>query len=299
MPVKESQLCEGIRWIDIASPARDEVEKLNQDYGFQHHLLHDCLDADQLLPKYVDFKTFQFLLVRYYNHSIDKRMATIQELTSKIALFYTDDVVITIHREELHFLHEIKVKCEANDVITIHSLIAKIMWQAIHSFEEPAMRLSEQVDFYESHIFLKNTDPSQLEALYFIKQKASLCQRLLVMTLEPLNRIKAAPDDETEMADVRDQHLKIVTLYNAVLDDVNNLMNIYMSLSAQKTNDVMKILTIFSVFFLPLTFIAGIYGMNFSYMPELKERWGYPAVWALMAVVITVIYIWFKRKKWL
>ena len=61
----------------------------------------------------------------------------------------------------------------------------------------------------------------------------------------------------------------------------------------------MKVLTIFSVFFMRLTFIVGIYGMNFEFMPELKEKWGYPGVIILMAIVTVLIYSWFKRKKWL
>ena len=83
--------------------------------------------------------------------------------------------------------------------------------------------------------------------------------------LDPINHIKTSPEDEAELQDVRDQHLKIQTLYTQVLEDVNNLMNLYVSFSAQKTNDVMKILTIFSVFFMPLTFIVGIYRMNSNY----------------------------------
>ena len=108
--------------------------------------------------------------------------------------------------------------------------------------------------------------------------------------LEPINHIKTSPEDEAELRDVRDQHLKIQTLYTQVLEDVNNLMNLYVSFSAQKTNDVMKILTIFSVFFMPLTFIVGIYGMNFEYMPELNMRWGYPGVLIAMVVVIGIVY---------
>jgi magnesium transporter len=72
-----------------------------------------------------------------------------------------------------------------------------------------------------------------------------------------------------------------------------------MSFAAQKTNDVMKVLTIFSVFFMPLTFIVGIYGMNFEFMPELKQKWGYPIVLIVMAIVTGVIYQWFRKKKWL
>ena len=87
------------------------------------------------------------------------------------------------------------------------------------------------------------------------------------------------------------------TLYGQVVEEVNNLMNLFMSFSAQRTNDVVKVLTIFSVFFMPLTFIVGIYGMNFEFMPELKQKWGYPGVMILMFIVTACIYIWFKRKK--
>jgi magnesium transporter len=72
-----------------------------------------------------------------------------------------------------------------------------------------------------------------------------------------------------------------------------------MSYSAQKTNEVMKVLTIFSAYFLPLTFIVGIYGMNFRYMPELESVYGYPAVIMGMIIIFVLIYAWFRRRKWL
>ena len=80
---------------------------------------------------------------------------------------------------------------------------------------------------------------------------------------------------------------------------MTNLLKIYLSLLAQRTKEVMRMLTIFSAFFLPLTFIAGIYGMNFKFMPELGWKAGYPAVLFLMVVVAGGIYVWFRRKGWI
>jgi magnesium transporter len=90
-----------------------------------------------------------------------------------------------------------------------------------------------------------------------------------------------------------------LNIYDQIHEDVSNLVNFYLSISAQKTNEVIKVLTIFSVFFMPLTFVAGIYGMNFDYMPELRERWGYPALLGFMLLLSGLIYVWFRRKKWL
>ena len=153
--------------------------------------------------------------------------------------------------------------------------------------------------FFENHILLRTVTNEQVESLYYIKRQASVANKILMLMSEPINHIRTVPKDDPALQDVKDQHLKILTLYNQILEDVNNLMNLYMSFSAQKTNDVMKLLTMISVFFMPLTFIVGIYGMNFEYMPELTKKWGYPAVLLLMVIVTVVIYQWFKRKKWL
>ncbi len=146
-------------------------------------------------------------------------------------------------------------------------VLSKIIWNALETFDHPAGRLTEQVDFYESRVMLTKTSDDQMEALYFIKRQASVSHKVLTLMLEPINHLHPRPGDESSLQDIRDQHLKMLTLYSQVLDDVNNLTNLAMSFAARRTNGVMRVLTVFSVFFLPLTFIVGIYGMNFEFMP--------------------------------
>ena len=90
--------------------------------------------------------------------------------------------------------------------------------------------------------------------------------------------------------------MSLILVFDEVSEDANNLLNTYLSVNTQKSNDVMKLLTIFSAFFLPLTFIAGIYGMNFEHMPELKWPAGYFFTLGLMFAVAVIIYLWFRRK---
>jgi magnesium transporter len=83
------------------------------------------------------------------------------------------------------------------------------------------------------------------------------------------------------------------------MDVANTLLHVQLALASQRTSEVMRVLTVFSVFFLPLTFIVGVYGMNFAHMPELRERWGYPAVILAMGLVTLAIYRWFRSRGWL
>jgi magnesium transporter len=142
----------------------------------------------------------------------------------------------------------------------------------------------------------RKTNNNHVEGLYLIKREAALAYKVLMLMKEPINHLFPQPGEEPLVQDVKDQHLKMRTLYGQVLDEVNNFMSLFMSFSSQKTNDVMKVLTIFSVFFMPLTFIAGICGMNFDFMPQLREKWGYPGVLTLMAIVTLCIYVWLKKR---
>jgi magnesium transporter len=105
--------------------------------------------------------------------------------------------------------------------------------------------------------------------------------------------------DKIALNDMRDMHVQLLSVYAQNLEDVNNLLHFYMSISSQKTNEVMRILTVFSAFFLPLTFLVGVYGMNFKYMSELDYIHGYKLTWLFMILITIFIFQWFWRKKWL
>jgi magnesium transporter len=301
MATREKIISENLKWIDVTDPSISEMEELSVQYQLNQHTVRDCLQPEHL-PKYeYDHDVnVHFLILRFYAHAIGKHISTIQELTDKIAIFCTDKILITIHKADTPFLESLARRhVNSNRNISATELLSKIVWQALETYDDPAGRLSEQVDFYETQVMTKKTHNNLTEALYHIKRQASVSHKVLMLMLEPINHINFQPGEEAHLQDVRDQHLKMQTLYGQILEEVNNLLNISMSFAAQRTNDVMRILTLFSVFFMPLTFIVGVYGMNFEFMPELRRRWGYPAVLIFMAIVCAVIYTWFKRKKWL
>jgi magnesium transporter len=204
-----------------------------------------------------------------------------------------------VHRLDQPFISSIKEELDPDLESTTASIVTQVVRYVLQSYEQPAMKLGEQVDTYESTVLLKHTKPALLQGLYYLKRKASTYKKVLLLTDDVVNFLKTTDVRDSEVQDVRDLYTKLILLYDQVLDDVTNLMNTYLSLATQKTNEVMKVLTIFSVFFMPLTFIVGVYGMNFEHMPELRQSWAYPAVLGLMAVITLAIFIMFKKRKWL
>ena len=302
MAIKEKLISQNLKWIDVTDPTSAEMEELSSSFQLNKHTVRDCMQPEHL-PKYEydDDTDVHFLILRFYSHVFNKTMATIQELTDKIAIFCTKNLLITIHKATTPFLETIARRhSTANKKITSTELLSKIVWEALETYDNPAERLSEQVDFYEKQVLLKKVSNDLTEALYYIKRQATIAYKVLMLMVEPINHINVREGEESHLLqDLRDQHLKMQTLFGQILEEVNNLLNLSMSFAAQRTNDVMRVLMLFSVFFMPLTFIAGIYGMNFKFMPELNQKWGYPAILIFMGLIAFIIYSWFKRKKWL
>ena len=167
----------------------------------------------------------------------------------------------------------------------------------METYRNPLNELDEKIMQIEKTIFLQDYAKVSLEELYFLKAQTRITKKLLQIFQNVIHQLEVPDQSKTALQDIKDRLLSLLLSYEEVLENANNLLNTYLSVNAQKNNDVMKLLTIFSVFFLPLTFIVGIYGMNFENMPELKWQTGYFMALGLMAIISVSIYIWFKRKK--
>lgn len=286
-------------WIDLLNPSKEELQEVAAKYGLHPASVIDSLQPEHL-PKYEEIGNDVFMIVRIYDPTAHEEADTIQELTNKLAIFFSEKYIITIHRHELAFIDEVNEKyVQANLGRNSSGLLIKLLKAAFKTFEPPTRFLAEELDNYEAEIFLTSRMPALTKGLYHLKRKASVCKRLFRLSEVILSNLQLNSTLAPEVQDLKDLYVHLETLFDEINESTNNLINIYLSLSSQKTNEVMRVLTIFSAFFLPLTFIAGVYGMNFEFMPELDERIGYPAVMGLMAIVTVCIYLWFKKKHWL
>ena len=167
----------------------------------------------------------------------------------------------------------------------------------LETYEAPANWLSEEMDHFESDVFLGRRKRFSVEQLYFAKAKARACKKVLNLTQILLLHLSVRPSNEAQLQDLKESVSSLILQFEDFLDEANSLLNIYLSSNSQKTNEVMKLLTVFSAFFLPLTFLVGVYGMNFKFMPELNWEYGYYLTWGAMLSISIVIFIWFKVRK--
>lgn len=288
--IKRKQF-ESFIWIDISHPDLNNLNKLAEEYQLDYFQIRDSLEQGHL-PKFETHGDYNFMILRAFTANVNDRITNVSELSNKVAFFFNETKLITVHRNEFDFLNKLEVNCKTSE-----ELLIAIMHKMIDTFEEPSSYLSSQVDNFEKNIFLKNDAKISLEDLYFQKSQTRISKKLLQITQGVINEMVVSPASKSALQDIKDRLLSLILTYDEVADDSVNLMNTYLSVSAQKSNDVMKLLTIFSAFFLPLTFIAGIYGMNFENMPELTWQSGYFLTLGVMAAVAVVIFVWFKRKR--
>ena len=284
-------------WIDINNPSKEELKEYSKQYDLDYYTLNDCLEPNHL-PKKEILNNYTFMILRMYDQKVPKYPASIQQMSNKIALFFNKKDIITVHRSENKVPEIIKTSLLETKIINDTSeVVTKIMWHVLKSYEPNSVRLSEDIDNMEKQVFIGAKTKITLEELYYLKNSCRLNKKILNLSKDVILQHVTTNEDASAFQDVKDLLQKLTMSFEETYEDASSLSSIYLSIVSQKTNEVMKVLTIFSVFFMPLTFIVGVYGMNFEFIPELHWKYGYPLSLAVMLIISIIIFIWFKRKK--
>jgi magnesium transporter len=286
-------------WVNVTDPSKEDLHEIASRYDLHDSSVEDCLQPDHL-PKHENVGPYIFIIFRAHTEKVTSQADTVQELTDKIAVFMKEDMIITIHRKPWQTLEEISENFLKKGLCkSAHHVLNEIVKSGLSTYEIRATKLTREIEYYEENMFLKNRKASLLEGLYYLKRKVDVTRRILLLSHEIIEKLDDKDHSDTYTRDTRDLFVKLHSIYDSLFENTNHLLNIYFSISSQRTNEIIRVLTIFSVFFMPLTFIVGIYGMNFEYMPELKMKLGYPGVLIAMVVVTGFIYAWFKKRGWL
>jgi magnesium transporter len=286
-------------WIDVTDPDEEELQQITKKYELHRSSIKDWLQPDHL-PKYENVDKYVFIIFRMHCEKVGREADTVAELTDKLAIFMTQERVITMHKKEWsgpEVIRENQVDQHACED-TLH-LVNEIIKHCIATYEAPSVKLTKDIEYYEENMFLKKRKASLLKGLYYLRRRVEVTRRILMLSHDIVDKMDIPSHSNTYTRDTRDLYVKLHNIYDTLFENMNHLVMVYFSISSQRTNEIVRVLTVFSVFFMPLTFIVGIYGMNFDFMPELRLKWGYPGVMILMGVITFGIYVWFKRRGWL
>ncbi len=286
--------------MDVVGPDREELLALAREFELPHTVVEDCLDPEHL-PKHEKLGEVTFLILRLWDRASVEDASTVQELTRKLSIFYRESFLLTVHRVDLEEVGGVRESC-SNGVPQeglLSRLLTLLINRTLDSYDRPLAEGEATADLFETAVFDGDTPPSLRQA-HQLKRRVSLIRRVVYQTSTVLQKIVPSAERSASLfQDTRESADAYLFWADQLMDEVNQLLQVNLAMAQHRASEVMKVLTVFAAFFLPLTFIVGIYGMNFRHMPELEPWWGYPAAWVLMISVVAAVWVWFKRRGWM
>ena len=300
MPIEVIYRNDHCEWIDVEAPTAEDLLFLHERYKINQLLLEDTIDPNHL-PKYEQDNEVKFFLMRENTELERAHLNTISDISTKLGIFLIGKVIITIHRMKNRSIYELKkeILLPENQDINSERIALSLALKVMKSFDDESQNLMETMDNIENEIFLKNTNsPNQIRRLYKLKRKSGLNARILNISADWIDKFKTLELGEAQITDLKDKHKDVIADFEHLNSQVTNLISMYLAMSDQRANQVMKVLAIYSMYFFPITFIAGIYGMNFENMPELRQPLGYFITLGVMAFIALLTFIYVRRKRW-
>ena len=298
-----------IVWVDFLgeTPEKREEAKiiLLNIFKFHHLTVEDCLETRNQ-PKVEAFPDYLYLIV----HGVKPEETTSANfVTKELDTFLGDNFVVTFHTERFRSIKIVKQQIRSSTFACRRGaayLLHQILDQLVDLYMPIVDEFDQSINELEERVFrMKKGNTAILEEIMDLRRSVSRLKRISSRQLDVLYRTSHGefPQIPTTVLpfyrDVHDHLLRISDLSENYRELSNSLFDIHFNITANKTNDIVKFLTIFSAIWLPLSFIAGVYGMNFENMPELKSQNGYFLTIGVMVIVAITLMLYFWRKGWI
>lgn len=293
-----------VSWINVDGIHEVEIiEKIGKNYGIHPLLLEDILNTEQR-PKIEDFDDYLFLVLKMLSFDEDRRGVN----TEQVSLILGPNYVISFQEREGDVFNPVRDRIR-NAKGRIRRMGADYLAYAlldsiVDSYFLILERIGDRIEGLEEDL-ISNPDEKTLLTIHHLKREMIFLRRSIWPLREVISGISRKEsnliEESTEifLRDVYDHTIQVIDTIESFRDTVSGMLDIYLSSLSNRMNEVMKVLTIFASIFIPLTFVAGIYGMNFSNMPELGWKWGYFGALAIMAGIGISMLLYFKKKHWL
>jgi magnesium transporter len=299
--LKETIVDGSITWINCAGVANTEtVAAIGKQFNLHPLLLEDVVSSIQR-PKMEDYGDVKYIVINHLKATAEP----FEYVTEQISVVLGKNYVLSFEEGDADFLAFIRTRLK--DPARFRSfgadyLLYIMLDSVVDNFFVVLEKVGEDIEKLEEEL-VKDPSAETLPAIYRAKRSLLLLRRSvwpLREVLSALQRDPAAVSEGTRfyLRDVYDHIVEIIDLIENFRDMSSGMLDVYLSSVSNKMNSIMKILTLITTIFMPLTFIVGLYGMNFHYMPELSWHYGYPLVWISMLTVALLMVGWFRRKGW-
>ncbi|WP_326985434.1 CorA family divalent cation transporter [Chryseobacterium sp. MP_3.2] len=300
MPIENLFKNDHCEWLDVESPTEIDLAFLHEKYQINTLFLEDTIDPNHL-PKFEQDYLLKFFLMRENTELERSNLNTISDISTKLGVFLFPNLIITVHRMRNRSVYEFRkeILIAENKEFTPDKIALQLALKVMKSFDDESQNLLEKMDHIENEIFLKNTNSThQIRRLFTLKRKSGLNTRILSISADWVDKFKSLKLEEAEVTDLKDKHKDVVADFEHLNVQITSLFSMSLALSDQKANQVMKVLAIYSMYFFPITFIAGVYGMNFDNIPELHYQLSYFIVLGVMAVIALLTFFYVRKKHW-
>lgn len=284
-------------WVRLRSPKPDELQHVLRDLFRCHPLLvEDCLKMNQR-PKMDRYKDHVFISFYALNHDLT---------TAEFATVIGENYVITVYNRDIGFfeaLHDEFARVE-DYMETAGRILYHILDRCVDEYAEHTNQLDQRIERLEQAIY-RNPLVRIAHDIFKMKRTLHLLRRIfaeertLVGSIVHQNFPYIRQESDVYFVDIYDHVSRIVDSLDVYRESLDGLLELQMNMKSDRMNEIMKTLTVVSTIFMPLTFIVGLYGMNFHNMPELGWKYGYLVVWIVMIAVAVGLWAYYKKKKWL
>jgi magnesium transporter len=295
---------QAIIWVDMPEPTKADEDVLLNVFKFHPLTVEDCRE-NRHYPKVEEFPSYLYLIV----HGVRADTSPDHFNTIELDAFLGSNYVITYHHDEFRsidnvrkLIHTSPIVCQRGAAFLLHQILDQIV-----DYYSPVLDdFDERIDQLEADIFgLKRPNNTILSDIMDLKRGVLRLRRISAKQREVLLRMSRGefplidPQILPFFRDVHDHIVRVTDLAESYRDLISGSLEAYLSVVSNRMNEIMKVLTIFSAIMLPLTFIAGVYGMNFDNMPELHSRYGYYTVWSIMIAVAVGMLFFFWKRGWI
>ncbi|MFX0034102.1 MAG: magnesium/cobalt transporter CorA [Candidatus Hermodarchaeota archaeon] len=293
-----------LRWIDITGLADVKIiEEIGNQFNIHPLILEDILNTNQR-PKFEDYENYIFLVLKLLlwneSHEIFE--------SEQISILFGSNYVISFLEQESDIFNPIFERIKGSKgrirIMGADYLAYSLMDVIVDHYFLILETIGDIIEALEEDL-VKNPEPAVLQSIYRLKRNSIELRKSIWPLRQVINSLQREQSDlisdglQIYLRDIYDHIFRISELLDNYRDIIFGMIDIYLSSISNRMNDIMKVLTIISTTFIPISFLAGFYGMNFIYMPELSNPVAYPILIFVMISIFSIMLLFFRRKKWI